>query len=88
MDKNFKGLEESKDMLSFLEAALTSGTKKMASTKIKLVFIGDGGVGKTSILESFARDAMFFPGISIHYWPVMILFNPRKTQTCLLNMCH
>ena len=62
LDKSFNGLQESKGMLSFLEATLSSGTKKMASSKIKLVFIGDGGVGKTSLLQSFARDASFFSG--------------------------
>ena len=50
-------------MLSFLEAALSSGTKKLVSKKIKLVFIGDGGVGKTSILKSFERDASLFSGM-------------------------
>ena len=62
LDKIFKGIEQGKAMLSFLDEALSSGTKKLATEKIKLVFIGDGGVGKTSLLKSFARDASFFSG--------------------------
>ena len=65
LDRSFAGLQNSDDMLLFLEAALSSGTKKIAS-KIKLVFIGDGGVGKTSILKSFARDASFLSGKRAH----------------------
>ena len=52
-------------MLSFLREAL-KGTKQMLTTKIKLVFIGDGGVGKTSIIKSFKRDTKLVPGNTIH----------------------
>ena len=62
----FKGLEESSQMLSFLQAA-SAGTKKMFTKKVTLVFIGDGGVGKTSLIKSFERDAKDQPGNNPNY---------------------
>ena len=64
LDARFAGLEESEDMLLFLKSAL--GTSKTVSERIKLVFIGDGGVGKTSILNSFARDTSIFSGTRMY----------------------
>ena len=61
LEEKFNRLNGSDAMLSFLKAA-SSGTKKMLTNKIKLVFIGDGGVGKTSLIKSFKRDTKLLPG--------------------------
>ena len=88
MEEKFKGLGGSEEMLSFLEAG-TLGTKQMLTNKIKLVFIGDGGVGKTSIIKSFKRDAKFLPGIiqhvSLHGDLQRI---QRETETSKFNVCN
>ena len=74
LEDKFTGLGESKEMLSFLKAAST-GTKQMLINKIKLVFIGDGGAGKTSLIKSFERDAKLLPGNNMCF--IVEIYNPK-----------
>ena len=87
LEKKFNGLEGSEGMLSFLKAA-SSGTKQMLMKKIKLVFIGDGGVGKTSLIKSFKRDAKLLPGNFEMCFIGRCDNLKRKTEKCLFNMCN
>ena len=70
-------MEGSGAMLSFLKAA-SLGTKRILRKKVKLVFIGDGGVGKTSLIKSFERDSKLLPG-NHTINKLCFIDNPRET---------